>query len=108
MSYRELRVDGCVVNVAGDVLDLRVVLALAGNGRGSALEGRHGRERGRSYNAGGDWGRRGGSESNWSDSSADDAGPLTEGSGCSTAQVATEGRHSQISFCRAPTTSMQL
>jgi hypothetical protein len=108
MAYREFRVDGCVVDVAGDVLDLRVVLALARNRRGSALEGRHGGEGRGSDSASGDWGRRGGSESNWPDSSADDGGALTESSGCSTAQVATEGRHCQISFCWAPATSMQL
>lgn len=43
--YRELRVDGDVVNIVGDVLDLGVVFALAADRRCGTLEGSHGGER---------------------------------------------------------------
>jgi hypothetical protein len=84
------------VNIVGDVLDLRVVLALARHRRGGALEGSHGGERGSSDKACSCGGRGCGSEGNWPHCSAREGGSLSERSRRGAAQVATEGRHSQL------------
>jgi CDGSH-type Zn-finger protein len=62
MAYRKLRIDLDIVDVVGHILDLRVVLAIARDRRGSALERGHGGERSCSGYA---CACRCGSEGNW-------------------------------------------
>jgi len=84
------------VDVACNVLDLRIILALALDRRCRALEGWHGGESRRRRCPWRSNARLRGPESNWSYSSADDARTLAEGSWSGGAQVATERRHPQL------------